>query len=393
MKSLRLCVLSLLLGATSAVAFTIQIDYSYDTDNFFNTPEKREAMEAVAGFFEEVLADNLLRIDPSEFPSASWTARFTHPSTGGQESIVDLVVPEDTLIIYVGARALQEQVSGQGGPGAFSASGFQSWFDRVRGRGNPGALGPDIEQTDFAPWGGSMTFNSSVSWNFSLTENQPGREFVTVALHEMMHVLGIGTAPSWNNLRSGGKFNGPAAVQSFGSAPDADSGHLLDADSTLFGSFGATHGQMRPALMLPVWIDTGTNFDVATDLDLAVLEDIGWQIRPREPMETKALSPARAEFEWQSVSFLDYRVERSTDLVDFPGGSGTLPGNGQMLDWSDPAPPTGRAFYRLAAEPNTPQPSSEPVADAVAEPIDDDRQIHVIEVEYPFITDCGCGGG
>ncbi len=383
----------MLLAATSAAAFTIQIDYTYDTENFFDTREKRGAMEAVAGFFEDLFADKLLSIDPSQRSTCTWTARFFHPSTGELESIVDLVVPEDTLIIYVGARPLPAGTSGQGGPGFYGASGTQEWLDCVVARGKPGALGPRDEQTDFAPWGGSITFNSSVSWNFSLRENRPGCEFVTVALHEMMHVLGVGTAPSWNNLQSDGKFYGPAAMRSYGSAPDADEYHLLNADSPLFGSFGTTHGQKRPALMLPVSADTGTNFDVATDLDLAVLVDIGWDIRPRATLEVRVLSPGRAELVWPSVSFMDYRIERCADLVDFRDGSGTLSGNGRMFEWSDPAPPEARAFYRLASESGMPKPTMEPVAQTATEAVDCDGEIHTIEVEYPFIMDCGCGDG
>lgn len=111
-----------------------------------------------------------------------------------------------------------------------------------------------------------------------------------------MHILGIGTAPSWNALRSDGRFHGVAAVQSFGVVPQADVGHLLNASSTLFGSFGTSHGLARPALMVPVLTDTGSNFDVATDLDLAVLSDIGWEVRPRLELVVDALSPLGRSF-------------------------------------------------------------------------------------------------
>ena len=36
---------------SSLSALTIQIDYTYDTNNFFDTQEKRDAMEAAAQFF------------------------------------------------------------------------------------------------------------------------------------------------------------------------------------------------------------------------------------------------------------------------------------------------------------------------------------------------------
>jgi uncharacterized protein (UPF0261 family) len=49
-------------------AITIKIDYTYDTSNFFNTPQKKAAMEAVAEFYGNLVSDNLLRINPADFP-------------------------------------------------------------------------------------------------------------------------------------------------------------------------------------------------------------------------------------------------------------------------------------------------------------------------------------
>ena len=354
------------LGAflVQAHALEIRIDYTYDTNNFFNTQEKRDAMEAVADFYGNMIQDNLLRIDQSEF-SASWTASFFHPSTGALQTIPGLVVPEDVIIVYVGGRGLGGSTAGVAGPGGFtSASGGQLWFDRVLGRGQPGAesLTPS-ENTDYAPWGGSISFdNSSRTWNFSQTGNQPGTEFMKIALHEMGHVLGIGTADTWDNQLSGGTFTGPAVINSFGSAPGADGGHFQGSlNSELFGSFGVTHGSSRPVLMLPGSIDTGTNFDVATDLDLAALVDIGWEIRPKTELRSTALSPSAASFNWNSVSFRTYQVQRSVNLSSFASG-GSLQGNGNGLvqAWSDPAPPADRAFYRLRVdEVNFPAPSIE----------------------------------
>jgi hypothetical protein len=47
MKILALCLFA---AASSASALTIQIDYTYDTNNFFNTQVKKDAIEAVAKF-------------------------------------------------------------------------------------------------------------------------------------------------------------------------------------------------------------------------------------------------------------------------------------------------------------------------------------------------------
>ncbi len=200
---------------TTASALEIRIDYTYDTNNFFDTAEKRNAIESVARFYGEMISDNLLRIDPSEFSQASWSAVFTNPQTGGTGVIDEPVIPENVIIVFVGARELGGSTAGRAGPGGYSAGGFQSWFERIDGRGSAAAAAdPNTARTDFALWGGSIAFDTPRTWNFSRTANSTGTEFVSVALHEMGHVLGIGTADSWDNLLSGGTFNGSASTAS-----------------------------------------------------------------------------------------------------------------------------------------------------------------------------------
>lgn len=362
----RPLLLASLLLAPVASALEIRIDYTYDTKNFFNTAEKRNAIEAVARFYGDMITDKLLRIDASEFGGASWTAYFPHPETGANQFLPNLVVPEDTIIVFVGARDLPGTTVGQGGNGGYSQAGAYSsdWFDRLDGRGSvAAAVKPVTLRTDFALWGGAITFDTPRTWNFSLTGNQAGTEFVGVALHEMGHVLGIGTSDSWVNKLSGGTFTGSAAIRSHGSAPAADSSHFQGSlTSPLFGSFGVTHGNVRPVLMLPGSIDTNSNFDVATDLDLAALVDIGWQLQPPTRLKATALSPTAAAFQWQSVSFKNYALQRSGNLATFPAGSGTIAGNGTMKTWTDPSPPPAKAFYRLAATDVFPAAAAPPAA-------------------------------
>ncbi len=340
-----------LIATQPLAALTIKIDYTYDTGNFFSTPERKAAIEGVAKFFGDLIQDNLLRIDAADFPSASWTANLTHPATGGTQTIANLVVAENTMIVYVGSRILSGSTLGVGGPGGLSASGFQPWFDRLRGRGSVGATLPESMKTDHSPWGGSITFDADSTWNFSQTQNLPGFNFVSVALHEMGHVLGIGTADSWQNRISGTTFTGPAALRSKGFAPAVQSpsgGHFSGTlTSPAFGSFGMAHGNVRPVLMLPSSTDDNVNLDVASDLDLAGLIDTGWQIRPPLVLTASSLKPTNVAFTWKSSSFLDYRVERSTNLQSFPGGSSTIAGTGLVQSWTDPAPPVLRAFYQL----------------------------------------------
>lgn len=348
---MRFATLALIALTQQLPAITIKIDYTYDTSNFFNTQAKKSAIEMVAKFYGDLIKDKLLRIDVAQFPGNSWTAEPFHPVTGATLSIANLVVPEDTIIVYVGARNLPGSTLGVGGPGGWGGSGFQSWFDRIEGRGSAGALA--AIPTDHCPWGGSIAFDADSTWNFSLTQNQTGFEFISVALHEMGHVLGIGTADSWNNKISGAVFSGAASTRSNGTAPPVQSGggHFGGTSlvSDLFGSFGRPHGISRPVLMLASSTDNGSNFDVASDLDLAGLIDCGWEISPPLDLTATTLKPSAAAFTWKSSSFLDYKVERGSNLQSFPGGSASVAGNGTIQAWTDPAAPVSNTFYRLRA--------------------------------------------
>lgn len=332
---------------TPLQAIDIQIDYTYDTGNFFNTDEKKAAMEAAADFFGEMIDDTLLRIDPADFLFATWTAKITNPTTGLTEDIVDPVIPENVIIIYVGARSLPGSTVGLASTGGFSAGGFQSWFDRIKSRGQTGAL--TTPATDTSTWGGSIAFDTDVTWNFSQTSNGTGFEFMNTALHEIAHILGIGTADAWDDQISGGTFTGTAATRSNGgSAPNADFSHFQNnLTSTHFGSFGVTHGASIPVLMLPSLTDTGTNFNVATDLDLAAFVDLGWEVNPDPSLRALALSPSGVSLIWNSVSFKEYAVERATVLPSFGTVQASADGDATIQSWSDPTPPATNAFYQL----------------------------------------------
>ena len=110
--------------------------------------------------------------------------------------------------------------TGEGGPGAWSASGSSAWLDLVRGRGEPGALAATA--TDVAPWGGQLRFDATgTRWHFGadatgLAATQT--DFHSVALHELGHLLGLGTSESWNRHvdTSSGTFRGPASVAAHG---------------------------------------------------------------------------------------------------------------------------------------------------------------------------------
>ena len=397
-----------------AYAVDIRIDYSLDDNGFFGDPsdpddgfkERRDAIEAVAAFFSEILTDNLLAIDPSDFPGASWTPQLFHPATGFLTNLqTDLVIPEDEIVIFVGGRGLGG--SGIGGPGGFStANGSPEWFARILGRGDQNADSfTDSENSDVAPWGGSISFSTTLNWNFSLTENLGGFEFVSTAIHELCHVLGIGTADSWENLiTSSDLFTGEAVTRSFGANTPVQSangngghGHFEDTSQILmsdsYGSFGATHGTIQRVAMIPSGLDTGRNFRVLSDLDLAALIDIGWEVQVPTTIEELTFSASSlAVVRWPSSSFIDYQVTRSSNLdSDFVNQGPLQAGNGNILSWEDPTTPTDRAFYRISASSVFPSTGSGPLSAftsfKAAIPSEDFLTIKG-KIVYPI--ECGC---
>ncbi len=254
-------------------AVTFQFDYSRDTEGFFDDTARRDVLEEAGNQVGGLLEDVLFEIVPHQLDVAdTWTAQFADPSTGGTFDVVDLIIGEDTIVVYVGARDLGGNLA-LGGPASIpSVSGVQEFVDTVIARGQLGAL--DAVATDFGPFGGAISFDTTTNWHFdSLTDGLDAGEFdfLSTAIHELMHVIGFGTSASFSNLVSGGVFTGGQASVEYelgGSVPMNDPGHwrqsLMD------------DGQQTA--MDPDLAD-GTR-ELLTGLDVAALADIGWEVAP-----------------------------------------------------------------------------------------------------------------
>jgi hypothetical protein len=244
-------------------AIAIQLDYSLDLranggSGFFEThPEAKVVMNRVAQEMGQRISANLSAIIPGN--GNTWTATIYNPVTGGQYSIRNLRVAADTIIVYVGGRAMAGTAVGVGGYGGYSWSGSQAWGRIVETRGWQG----------FSTWGGSIAFNTSTNWHLGLTTaglDANEVDFYSVATHELGHLLGIGTAPQWFSHIVGGRFTGPHTTSLYGGplSVSGEGSHWAD---------GITY-QGQPLAMDPI-LNYGTRV-TWTPLDQASLRDLGW---------------------------------------------------------------------------------------------------------------------
>ncbi|BAN35230.1 peptidase M10A and M12B matrixin and adamalysin [Sulfuricella denitrificans skB26] len=261
-----------LIASQPAAAISITFDYSYDTSGFFTGHTDRQTLlNQAASEFTTRLQDNLTAITsvtsgrPRDL--ASFNPNFFNPQTGADTTLSNYSIAADNLVVFVGAQNFGTSILGQGGPGGYSASGFSS-LELNRNQSTT---------TDFGPWGGAISFSSTANWYFdqdaTTTESFSGYDFYSVAVHELGHVLGFGTAPSFGNLVVNNQFTGIASSALYGgSVPMNDSGHWQS------GLTSTVNGVTQEVSMDPyISANQRKHF---TELDFAGLQDMGWQVSP-----------------------------------------------------------------------------------------------------------------
>jgi hypothetical protein len=304
---LGLVLIALVCRATAASAVNITIDYSFDSTNFFGASnpqgaaaglQAKTALEAAASFYSNLLTDSLSIVQtPAPFHSSSfdgvatweWEEKFENPATGAQVSLANLTIPANQYRIYVGARPLSGSEAGHGGPGGSAtnptSSGTYTPAELAQLNQIDDAFENEVfhrdQPTGFADWGGAIAFGSNSTWNFDMNTlpSASQTDFFTVALHELGHTLGIGTADEWKALLDNSNpanplFTGAAAETAFGGPVPESPGHDHFKDGTPSTVYGTSISQF--ALMTPTLIN-GTRRK-ATTLDMAALSDIGWSV-------------------------------------------------------------------------------------------------------------------
>jgi hypothetical protein len=251
-------------------AITVTLDYSLDTNGFFNDQARRQTLQTAVNAIASQLNDNLTAIVPGG--GNTWSPQIFNPSTGNTQVLNSLVINQNEIRVYVGGRAMPGSQAGEGGTGgAFQISGSNNWIDTVlnRGQGNTQVAGA----TDFSVWGGSIAFDTTTNWYFGTDPNGIGSNqlsFYSVAQHEFGHVLGFGTSLSYEADVSGAILVGTNVQNVYGGpvplASSVDIDHFAQ---------NITSGGVQPALS-PVL--TQGDFISFTALDFAALADIGWNV-------------------------------------------------------------------------------------------------------------------
>ena len=206
----------------------------------------------------------------------------------------DFYLAADSITIFAGGRPLSGSTLGEGGTGGVGYSIIkdgednvlnQDFIDLIIARGEAGALAAN--PTDIGLWGGSITFDNdgdvdgtAYIWNNEINST-PGTgeiDFLSVAIHELAHVLGFGGSSWQTNIDFGnGTFNGTNAVNSYGSnVPLSDTGHWLEGlTSTAIDGTPDQEVALDPSLNS---INGVGQRKILTELDYSGLADMGWEV-------------------------------------------------------------------------------------------------------------------
>jgi hypothetical protein len=234
----------------------IVFDYRFDTNGFFNNSARRQALEKAADIWENIIND--------DFDNIPAGIKFTinNPENAATENIT-LTSEIDDLLIFVASRNIAGSAIARAGYDGVDASG-DIFSARISNNfRNSGAV------TNFEPWVGTMYFDTdpSINWDFSLVTPDPSKtDFISIALHEMGHIFGIGTSPIFKSLGNGAFFNGVNSRSLNGGNPvplETNLAHVKEGFNN------------NTILLDPIY---NGNRNLPTNFDLALLADIGYEI-------------------------------------------------------------------------------------------------------------------
>ncbi|NJL23012.1 MAG: hypothetical protein HC895_22805 [Leptolyngbyaceae cyanobacterium SM1_3_5] len=257
-------------------SFNIEFDYRFDSIGWF-TPEKKAALEVAANFWENAIEGDFIDASPGlRVPF------IVNPETNARIDDFALDRQVDDLVVFMGARGL----------GGFL--GFATRVGGFMGDGYPTFQASYLD-TDFKPWLGIVSFDRWTNFFIDTTPETRNDiplfqyDFISTAIHELGHVLGIGITPAFSNQLN---FAGTAFI--------GENARRLTGNLGIPISFGLDHVQTTFApsasgtpVMIPL-IPLGDRL-LPTIFDLAMLDDIGYQVNYGAAFTNSSLSFSQAQ--------------------------------------------------------------------------------------------------
>lgn len=240
------------------VRFKIRIDYRFDKAGFFADPVRKRALDGACRIWGRLLSDSFANVPKGTFIRVRDPEKPTEPALS---LTIDYEI--DDLVVFVGSADLPDGVTGIAAPTA----GLSGVTDPTLQT----SLQQRFEGTPFQPWTAWISFDRGTRFHFDpdpeLGATVPAGmiDFTSVALHELGHALGFGTADAFKANISGTTFTGANARAIHGGPLPltSDLGHVPDATRS--------EGQR---LLMDQSDSPGTRY-LPTALDKAVLEDLG----------------------------------------------------------------------------------------------------------------------
>jgi len=239
--------------------FSIHFDYRYDEKGFFDDSIRQNTMTAAAMIWSQHILDDFEMV-PAE--TALRTRHPEHPSEDG--FVFELSYDIDDIVILVGVAAIE-----------YNATSNRSYTNQVEDKALLARLEERYYGSDFEPWISKISFNETLDWFFDTTPEtdddipEDEMDIIAVTLHELGHLLGIGTAQAFEAYVVDNHFEGPKAMEIYGGpVPLTSDGIHISGDTILI--------DVEEYLM-----DPGTKIGMRKTpsiLELAILEDIGYQI-------------------------------------------------------------------------------------------------------------------
>ena len=297
----------------------------------------KAAVDAAAASLSSFITSTLTAISSSGTPNATnitgtwgsttataeWGYTYDNPSNGAAMDIFAPSVAANTIKIFVGMSELSGANLSFGGTAGASLSTWASGgetelagavsqmsaLSNTYMRRGSSLLVETITDTltmgtttasyslSYAPAYGALTFDIDTNndgstdtlaqmdafWHFDATTPVPAgkMDFYSVALHEMVHAIGLGSSATWDSMHSGTKWLGAKAIALNGGTGagliSADGSHI----SQSIVSTSLVDGISQTALLAQS-LPNGTRRQL-TAMDAAILQDLGFIVIVPEP--------------------------------------------------------------------------------------------------------------